>query len=70
VFDSDARGALSACDGSVQNELKKRYIAFCQDHVRRGHELVYRTGAAVIFAARGYPDSSMPHGKNSKSRTR
>ena len=51
VFDSDARGALTGCDGGKQEDLRRRYVALCEQQVRRGHELVYRTGA-MIFSAR------------------
>jgi ubiquinone/menaquinone biosynthesis C-methylase UbiE len=51
VFDSDARAALTALDGPTQDKLKRQYIATCEEHVRRGRNLVYRTGA-LIFTAR------------------
>jgi SAM-dependent methyltransferase len=51
VFDGDARGTLTALDEAKQDELKRKYIATCEEHVRRGRELVYRTGA-LIFTAR------------------
>jgi ubiquinone/menaquinone biosynthesis C-methylase UbiE len=52
VFDSDARSALTARDVAEQGELKRRYIELCEAHVRRGHELVYRTGALIFTASR------------------
>jgi len=52
VFDSDARGALTACDALTQKELRRRYIELCDEHVRREHELVYRTGALIFTAVR------------------
>jgi ubiquinone/menaquinone biosynthesis C-methylase UbiE len=52
VFDSDARGTLTALDLPTQDELKRQYIATCEEHVRRGRELVYRTGALIFTAKR------------------
>jgi ubiquinone/menaquinone biosynthesis C-methylase UbiE len=52
VFDSDARAALTALDGPTKDKLKRQYIATCEDHVRRGRELVYRTGALIFTAMR------------------
>lgn len=52
VFDSDARGALTACDELTREELRRRYIDQCKEHVRRGHKLVYRTGALIFTALR------------------
>jgi|tagenome__1003787_1003787.scaffolds.fasta_scaffold20984618_3 SAM-dependent methyltransferase len=52
VFDGDARGTLTALDEATQDELKRQYIATCQEHVRRGRELVYRTGALIFTATR------------------
>jgi ubiquinone/menaquinone biosynthesis C-methylase UbiE len=52
VFDSDARGTLTAFDEPKQNELKREYIAACEEHVRRGRALVYRTGATIFTAKR------------------
>ena len=52
VFDGDARGSLTALDEATQNELKRKYIAKCEEHVRRGRELVYRTGALIFTATR------------------
>lgn len=52
VFDSDARAALTACDERAQNKMRQRYIELCDEHVRRGHELVYRTGALIFTASR------------------
>jgi|1186.fasta_scaffold50692_1 ubiquinone/menaquinone biosynthesis C-methylase UbiE len=51
VFDSDARGALTACDAAAQEELRRDYIDMCHAHARRGHELVYRTGASIFTAS-------------------
>jgi SAM-dependent methyltransferase len=51
VFDSDARATLTALDEPTQEKLKRQYIAACEEHVRRGRVLVYRTGA-LIFTAR------------------
>ena len=52
VFDSDARGALTACDEGTQEDLRRRYIALCEDHAQRGHQLVYRTGALIFTASK------------------
>jgi SAM-dependent methyltransferase len=52
VFDSDARGALTSCDEETQGDLRRRYIASCEARVRRGHELVYRTGALIFTASK------------------
>ena len=52
VFDSDARAALTGLDGQAQEELRRRYIAECEDRVRRGHQLIYRTGALIFTADR------------------
>ena len=52
VFDSDARGTLTALDAPKQDELKREYIATCEEHVRRGRALVYRTGALIFTAKR------------------
>jgi ubiquinone/menaquinone biosynthesis C-methylase UbiE len=52
VFDSDARGTLTALDGPTQEKLKRQFIATCEEHVRRGRELVYRTGALIFTAMR------------------
>jgi hypothetical protein len=52
VFDSDARGALTGCDEQKLQDLRRRYIESCDRHVRRGHELVYRTGALIFTAMR------------------
>jgi hypothetical protein len=52
VFDSDARATLTTLDDVEQDELKRQYIATCEDHVRRGRRLVYRTGALIFTATR------------------
>jgi ubiquinone/menaquinone biosynthesis C-methylase UbiE len=52
IFDSDARATLTALDEAKQNKLKRQYIATCEDHVRRGRRLVYRTGALIFTATR------------------
>jgi ubiquinone/menaquinone biosynthesis C-methylase UbiE len=52
VFDSDARATLTALDDDTQRKLKRQYIAACDDHVRRGRKLVYRTGALIFTAKR------------------
>ncbi|MEO8454740.1 MAG: methyltransferase domain-containing protein [Sphingomicrobium sp.] len=52
VFDSDARATLTALDDLKQDELKRQYIATCEEHVRRGCKLVYRTGALIFTATR------------------
>jgi ubiquinone/menaquinone biosynthesis C-methylase UbiE len=51
VFDSDARATLTALDEPTQDKLKRQFIAACEEHVRGGRKLVYRTGA-LIFTAR------------------
>jgi ubiquinone/menaquinone biosynthesis C-methylase UbiE len=52
VFDSDARSTLTQCGDAAQSELKERYIELCNEHVRAGHELIYRTGALIFTALR------------------
>lgn len=52
VFDSDARATLTDLDQDTQRKLKRQYIAACDDHVRRGRKLVYRTGALIFTATR------------------
>jgi SAM-dependent methyltransferase len=52
VFDSDARATLTTLDDVEQDELKRQYITTCEDHVRRGRRLVYRTGALIFTATR------------------
>lgn len=52
VFDSDGRGALTVLGEGTQAELKRQYIKFCDEHVRREHELVYRTGALIFTGSK------------------
>jgi ubiquinone/menaquinone biosynthesis C-methylase UbiE len=52
VFDSDSRCTLTALDEPKQDKLKRDYIATCEEHVRRGRALVYRTGALILTAKR------------------
>jgi ubiquinone/menaquinone biosynthesis C-methylase UbiE len=52
VFDSDARGTLTALDEPTQDKLKRQFIAACEEHVRGGRVLVYRTGALIFTAKR------------------
>ena len=52
VFDSDARSALTACDEGRQEELRRRFVEACRKRFRRGHQLVYRTGALIFTASR------------------
>jgi ubiquinone/menaquinone biosynthesis C-methylase UbiE len=52
VFDSDARGALTERDEAEQEKLRRDYVGLCEQHVQRGHELVYRTGALMFKATR------------------
>jgi len=52
VFDGDARGAVTGCDAAKQAEVQRRYVALCEKRARRGHQLVYRTGALILSAKR------------------
>ena len=50
--DSGRRVLETALDESKRDKLKREYIAACEEHVRRGRELVYRTGALIFTAKR------------------
>lgn len=52
VFDSDARGALTTCSEDRQQDLQRRYVALCEKRAKRGHQLIYRTGALILSAIR------------------
>jgi ubiquinone/menaquinone biosynthesis C-methylase UbiE len=52
VFDSDARGALTAVGEARQQDLRRGFIDLSEDHARRGRDLVYRTGAQIFVAVR------------------
>ena len=52
VFDSDARGALTACTSEEQQDLQRRYVALCEARAKQGHQLIYRTGALILTAER------------------
>ena len=52
VFDSDFRGALTACGEARQQDLRRRFVDLCEDQTRRGRDLVYRTGALIFVAER------------------
>ena len=52
IFDSDARGALTACSAHRQQELQRRYVSICEGRAKRGHQFIYRTGALILHAER------------------
>jgi len=52
IFDSDARGALAACTSEEQQDLQRQFVALCEERAKRGHQLIYRTGALILSSTR------------------